>query len=194
MTAPTEIYQGIVTTRVMNLPEFMEDFFINLPIDQFNTSFKLNRDWYKECERELIKRRNKYIKKYWETVKEYNEANKAFNEYWLNDIFLKSQVDSQVISQVNQYHDKSSELCDKKFKDFEAWVEVDKAILRCGFTNIDTKESLNFYIDTFIWGMDPCDKGEYNEWVKNGTRYGDEPDDGDSYFCRDYWGDEDPDV
>src|SRR5690242_9076133 len=69
---------------LMNLPEFMEDFFINLPIDQFDKSLKLNRDWYKECKRELAIRRNICIKKYWETVEKYKEAKKTLDECWEN--------------------------------------------------------------------------------------------------------------
>ena len=64
----------------LDFPDFAISFFNNLPIEQFNKSLKLNRDWYRECRRELENRRNACIEKYWATVEEYKEANLALDK------------------------------------------------------------------------------------------------------------------
>src|SRR5438132_13831904 len=58
----------------IDFPDFAVSFLNNLPIDHFNPSLKLNRNWYRECKRELENRRKACIKKYWATVEEYKEA------------------------------------------------------------------------------------------------------------------------
>src|ERR1700722_14406307 len=55
----------------LDLPDFTVSFFNNLPLEYFDTSYKLNRNWYKECRRELDRRRKACIKKYWATVEEW---------------------------------------------------------------------------------------------------------------------------
>ena len=57
--------------------DFAVSFFSNLPLEYFDTSLKLNRNWYRECKRELENRRKACIKKYWATVEEYKEAKTA---------------------------------------------------------------------------------------------------------------------
>src|SRR5918911_4757318 len=109
-----------VAAQVLNLPEFVVSFFNNLPIEYFNSSLKLNHDWYKECKRELANRRKSCVKKFWDSIKEYKEVKKVYNNHWKIEILTGDQF-LQYLSEYNK-------LCDGKNKNFKAWVEVDKAI------------------------------------------------------------------
>jgi len=156
----------------LNFPDFVVSFFKILPIDHFDKSLKLNRDWYKECRRELEDRRNLCIKKYWDTVEEYKEASKDLDEYWKNNPLMTG-------SRHTQLYKKYWELVDKKTEVFKAWVDVDQAIIRCGFPELIDHIDPNYYINMYEWGMDPYEipsPGNDPEGILG------------------YWGDEDPDA
>lgn len=92
-------------------------------------------------------------------MEEYIEANKALDNCWESEIFSMSQV--------QQYNSKVFELYGKKYKDFKAWVEVEKAILRCGFTDIVAKEAIEYNIRIFDCDGDPYEvpsQAETDAW------------------------------
>ncbi len=128
-------------------PTFTVNFFNNLPIKQFDKNLKINRDWYKECVRELRERRKYCIKKYWESVEERKKAKKALDKYWETEVVTNSKY--------KEYYDKYHNLNDKKYNNFMDWIEVDRACLRCGFLNLIGHENLNYYIQMYEDGLDP---------------------------------------
>ena len=132
--------------QLLNLPEFVVSFFNNLPIEHFDKFLKLNRDWYKECKRELANRRKSCIKKYWDTIEKYKKANKVYNNRWESEI-----TNDQFLQCLSEYN----RLYEKKHKDFKAWVEVDKACLRCGFPELIDHKDSKYYIEMFNWDIDP---------------------------------------
>ena len=167
VSTPAKEMQSQKDQPSIDLPEFVVSFFKILPIDHFGVSLKLNRDWYKECRRELENRRNACIVKYWDTVEEYKEANKDLNESWKTQLPWPERC---------QYFDKSTELAKKKTEDFGAWIEVDLAILRCGLLELIDHINPKYYINMYLWGLDPY------EIPSPGN---------DPEGILDYWGDED---
>ena len=154
-----------------DFPDFAVSFFETLHIEHFDKSLKLNRDWYNECMRELEKRRKYYIKKYWDTIEEYKVASKALDDYWKSD--------NKTLSEYARCSNNYKQLVDKKTEDFKAWVDVDQAILRCGFHDLIGHTNPKYYINMYEWGMDPY------EIPSPGN---------DPEGILDYWGDEDPDI
>ena len=154
----------------LDLPDFVVSFFKILHIEHFGKSLKLNRDWYKECKRELEERCNHCIRKYWDSVEEYKEASKAYDKCWEN---------RSPATERDQCYKKYCELADKKTEDFKAWVDVDRACLRCGFPDLIDHTDPNYYINMCGWGLDPY------EIPSPGN---------DPEGILDYWGDEDPDA
>jgi hypothetical protein len=154
----------------IDLPDFVVSFFKILPIEHFDKSLKLNRDWYKECRRELEERRNLSIKKYWDSVEECKEADKAYAKCWKN---------RSPATERTQCYVKAFELDNKKAEDFKAWVDIDRACLRCGFPDLINHINVYHYINIYRWGMDPY------EIPSPGN---------DPEGILDYWGDEDPDA
>ena len=157
----------------IDIPDFVVSLFDILPIENFDVSLKLNRDWYKECRRELAKRRNLCIKRYWDTIEDYKEASKALDKCWKDGI--SSLSDPHFI----QCHNNYFELSDRKEGDFRAWADVDRAILHCGFLDLIDHIDPAYYIQMCDWGMDPYEipfPGNDPEGIL------------------DYWGDEDPDA
>ena len=72
----------------IDISEFVISLFDILPIEHFNKSLKLNRNWYKECRRELKERRNLSRKKYWDTVEDFKEVRKDLHQFWKDNIYL----------------------------------------------------------------------------------------------------------
>ena len=128
----------------IDIPDFVVSLFDILPIENFDVSLKLNRDWYKECRRELAKRRNLCIKRYWDTVEDYKEASKALDKYWKDGF----------VSSLDPHYDNYFELSARKEDDFRAWADVDRAIIRCGFLDLIDHIDPAYYIQMCDWGMD----------------------------------------
>ena len=156
----------------IDLPEFAISFFKILPIDHFDRSLKLNRDWYKECRRELEVRRNVCIKRYWDTVEEVKKASKDLDDCWKNEEMVTG-------SRHNELYNNYCQLADKKYEVVGAWVDVDQAILHCGFPELIDHKDPKYYITMHTWGLDPY------EIPSPGN---------DPEGILDYWGDEDPDA
>ena len=97
----------------IDISDFVISFFNTLSLENFDTSLKLNRNWYKECKRELQVRRNICIKRYWNTIEKYKEAKKALDNCWEKGIL---SPDSQII----QCNHKYVGLANKKAEDFRA--------------------------------------------------------------------------
>ena len=134
----------------LDLPEFVVNFFSNLPIEKFNMSLKLvNRDWYKECKRELENRRNLYIGIYWEVVEDFIVARDALDNCWETGKYSESHY--------NKCNNDYDELYNERRDSFEDWVEVDQAILRCGFHDLIMHEDPYYYINMYHLDLDPYD-------------------------------------
>ena len=131
----------------IDIPEFVISLFDILHIEHFNKSLKLNRNWYKECRRELEERRNLCIKKYWNTVEDFKEVRKDLHKFWKDNIYSGPSY--------AQCSNKFDELVNKKTEDFGAWVNVDQAILRCGFPDLIDHKEPRYYIQMHEWMLDP---------------------------------------
>jgi hypothetical protein len=120
-----------MSTPSLDFPEFTISFFNNLPIEYFNSSLKLvNRDWYKECKRELITRRNLSHKKLMQSINEMEELDYRIEKWFL----LPNQL---TISRIDHPEfNKLMQLVDITYNDFNILEQVDKAIIRCGFSDI----------------------------------------------------------
>ena len=137
-----------VAVQVLGLPEFIAYFFKGLPLEEFDNSFKFNHAWYNECKRELEKRRNRCIEKYWKTIEEYKEVCNTYDNCL--DNFNTTPASYRL-----QYEAEYEKLINKREEDFEAWVEVDQAILQCGFTDLIDHENPKYYIEMIDNGLDP---------------------------------------
>jgi hypothetical protein len=130
----------------IDFPDFAVSFFNNLPLEYFDTSHKLNRNWYRECRRELDRRRKACIKKYWATVEEYKEAGLALDNCWENG----GSKEYLHQCECNNY-----ELHDRKYEEFEDWVAVEQACLNCGFPDLIDHANPKYYIKMYGDGFDP---------------------------------------
>lgn len=130
----------------IDFPDLIVSFFTNLPIESFDKYLKLNRTWYRVCKSELGIRRDLCIAQYWKTVEEYKKAYKALENCW------RSGTISAVPDDCSK---KVDEMNSKKMEDFRAWVQVDKAILRCGFPDLIDHKKPEYYIEMYNWGFDP---------------------------------------
>jgi hypothetical protein len=140
----------------IDFPDFVVSFFNNLPLEYFDTSYKLNRNWYKECRRELDRRRKACIKKYWATVEEYKEAKTAFDK--VQDEWEKCfdlGILNTPTSNMNEIADRFCESSDNKISTFEDWADVDRAIIRCGFPDLIDHANPEYYINMDIDELDP---------------------------------------
>src|SRR5919205_2665159 len=70
------------TRQILNSPVFALIFFNNLHIEQFVSALKINRDWYRECRRELEERHKIHTKNYQDLVEKIKENRKAQDEFW----------------------------------------------------------------------------------------------------------------
>lgn len=136
-------------TLSLDFPEFTVSFITNLPIERFDKYLKLNRAWYKECKRELEVRRQSCITQYWETVEEHKKAHEALDDCWKNGTM------SVLNNHYQQCYDLSTKTFNKKTEDFGAWVQVDKAILRCDFPDLIDHADPRYYIEMYGFGFDP---------------------------------------
>ena len=157
----------------IDIPEFVISLFDILPIEHFNKSLKLNRNWYKECRRELEERRNLCIKKYWNTIEDFKKVRKDLHKFWKDNIYSGPSY--------TQGSNKFDELVNKKTEDFRAWVNVDQAIVRCGFPDLIDHKEPRYYIQMHEWMLDPYEI----------PTPGNDP---EGLLQSDYWGDEDPDA
>ena len=121
----------------------------------------------------MEERRNLRIKKYWDTVEDFKEVRKDLHKFWKDNIYLDPRY--------TQCSNKFDELVNKKTDDFGAWVDVDRAILHCGFPDLIDHKEPKYYIQMHQWMMDPYD-------IPNPEN------DPEGLFQLDYWGDEDPDA
>ena len=112
-----------MSTPSLDFPEFTISFFNNLPIEYFNSSLKLvNRDWYKECKRELLTRRNLSHKKYIQSD----------NELWEVDCRIEGW--SRHLNRSRSDHPEFNKLMQLMCTiddNFDILKQIDKAIIRC---------------------------------------------------------------
>ena len=141
----------------IDFPDFVVSFFNSLPIEQFNPSLKLNRNWYRECRWELENRRKACIKKYWATVEEYKEANTALDKGWEDHIdeCSKLGISNTFPSNMGKITDRYYELAEKKKSVFKDWVDVDRAIIHCGFPDLIDHANPEYYIKMYDDELDP---------------------------------------
>ena len=114
------------------------------------------------------------MKKYWETIKVYKEASKAFDKCYKCQSSL-TFLDSCFFQCHNRYY----ELSARKENDFITWTDVNQSILRCSFLDLIDHKDPAYYIQLCDWKMDP-----YEIPIS----------DNDPEGILDYWGDEDPDI
>ena len=169
----------------LNLSEFMMHFFRSLPIEDFNVSLKINRDWYKECLYELRRRHVVYKNKYWKIIEDLKKIGKE-HKSWEDDRTVSEVINSPL-------YKKYCELYDKKSEVFKDWVAVEQALLRSGFIDISSieYENISYHVRMLNDGFDPYEIPEPGE-LEN-EYWGDENSE-DSEFENDYWDDEDPDI
>ena len=157
MNAPVKKMSISQSQPSIDFPDFMVSFFNSLPIEQFNPSLKLNRNWYRECRWELEIRRKACIKKYWATVEEYKEARTSYDKVqdeW--EEYFELGIPNTFPSNIDEIEERFDESFEKKKSAFEDWADVDKAIIRCGFPELIDHANPEYYINMIIDGLDPC--------------------------------------
>lgn len=122
------------TKIFLSSPIFAKCFFNSLPIRYFNKNLKLNRDWYKECRRELEDRQKFYAKKYRDSQEEYEKSITIRERNYKNRSSLP-------IHQLQQDVKRSYELYDINYKNGTMLYNINQACIRCGFFDLLTEDS-----------------------------------------------------
>ncbi|PKK59246.1 hypothetical protein RhiirC2_821398 [Rhizophagus irregularis] len=136
----------------LNDPDIVAEMVRNLPIKEFRKHFKINRLWYNCCKAELWKWHKEAEQVYGRAADEDKKARKA---YW--------QTFEGDRKNVNKAYEECEKAHDKKYTSFKEMVDIEQAILRCGFV---TKESdlgeyiwMSFNIQLLKNGFTPDDIG-----------------------------------
>jgi hypothetical protein len=137
--------------KTVNSPDFLMHFFENLPLDEFKQQLKINKFWYSWCKGELEYRWNKRKNQYWEAVAEHKRISRKY------DKLLDRKDCSWSILEKHPIYKKYSEIqeTNKKFCIFKQLVEVEKAIVRCGFSDLIIISEFNYHIKMLEDGFDP---------------------------------------
>lgn len=138
------------TQVYLNSANFAVSFFSNLPIERFNSSLKINHNWYKECKRELEIRRETFAKKYQDSKEEYEKA--TDDRLKCYEMLLKNWIDPSYDSSYRKESEKCAELYDIKDKNYRLLVNVDKACIRCGFFELIDNKQLKHYKEQYKYG------------------------------------------
>ncbi len=138
------------TETFLNSADFAVNFFNSLPLEQFNNALKINRNWYKECARELRERQRIVTEKFQDLEREYELAREIYDKEFKK--YSHMSISWRRIN-LKQFSDKRNEMHQQRSKYYcNVLVKVDKACIRCGFFDLIDKERLNRWKRIYNYG------------------------------------------